>query len=99
MAQIALSANRSNEESWRIERLGGVAAKIAAREFPIVALHDHKGTLFVNWSKRPETSQLLAVMEIWSEESECLANHYLYGQPLCIDLYGDNPFGPPVLDR
>jgi hypothetical protein len=81
-------------EDGRIERLEAVSAELIEKKLPILAIHDHKGTLYVNWSKKPRTSQVVEVMDIWAKHAEYMANHYFNGAPFILDVFGDNPFGP-----
>ena len=55
-----LTANRSDEEPWRIERLREVAKECPPN---VIGLHDHKGTLAVNWSSAPTIADLTAVVQ------------------------------------
>jgi hypothetical protein len=88
---ISISAYNDHEEG-RLDRLDGVRAEIAAKRLPVIALHDHKGTLNVNWSETPRTEQVMEVMAIWRNNSEYLGNHYVRGKKLILDVEGDSPF-------
>lgn len=92
---MKITANRSEEEPGRIARLNDVAAKLKTST-TILALHDHKGWLYVNWAARPSTYDLWSVLKVWSEENEIQSNHYVNGEPLIWDVGGDNPFGGPL---
>ncbi|MGL3104691.1 hypothetical protein [Bradyrhizobium sp. BR 1432] len=59
MAEVKITANRSDEESWRIERLEEVRDIILEKGVKnVLALHDHKGNLYVDWSEQPSTYAL-----------------------------------------
>ena len=88
---IEITANRQEEEPDRIVRLKRVADALAAVT-GIAALHDHKGTLYVNWARQPSTTELRRVLSAWSAENEVHSNHAINGQPLLWDEGGYNPF-------
>jgi hypothetical protein len=52
----------------------------------ILALHDHKGLLSVNWRTCPSTTALTAVVSAWEAESEYDTNHFVRAQPLLCDV-------------
>jgi hypothetical protein len=84
-----LTANRSDEEPWRIERLNEVAKECPPN---VIGLHDHKGTLAVNWSTLPTIADLTAVVQAWSDQSEYSIDHYLNAAPLAVETMGYDPF-------
>jgi hypothetical protein len=95
---IACTATYADDEPWRIERLGEVVQAIdSSRSLcgGIVGLHDHKGTLYVNFNARPATQQVVAVAKIWADLNELHLNVYENGLPLTSDVLGFNPFGGP----
>ncbi|MGN6308606.1 MAG: hypothetical protein ACTHNN_03510 [Xanthobacteraceae bacterium] len=93
---IKLTANCQDEEHERIQRLERVAKAVQEKHLTkIIALHDHKGTLYVNWSSRPSTQEILNIVAIWSDEAEHHSNHAINGMPLLADVLGDNPFSGP----
>lgn len=72
VAGITLSANRQDEERWRLERLGDVARFYRKNidEKNIVHLHDHKGFLTVTWKKMPSTKEMHTIELAWENENE-----------------------------
>ncbi|WP_445488539.1 hypothetical protein [Rhodopseudomonas sp. RCAM05734] len=94
---MKITANRSDEEPGRITRLEQVQDTIAAKKLrtAVLALHDHKGTLYVDWATIPRTEDLSAVLQIWSDQNEVHSNHSVKGQPLIWDVGGYNPFNGP----
>ena len=93
---IKLTANRQDEEHERISRLERVAEAVKEERLTkTIALHDHKGTLYVNWSSRPSTQELLKIVAIWADEGEPHSNHAINGIPFLADVLGDNPFNGP----
>lgn len=88
---ILITAYNDHEEG-RLDRLRLVRRDIMAKDLPIIAIRDHKGTLYVNWQKTPFTAQVMEVMAIWRNNAEYLANHYVNGRELILDVLGDNPF-------
>ncbi|SDG87980.1 hypothetical protein SAMN05216338_1003302 [Bradyrhizobium sp. Rc2d] len=96
MAEVKITANQSDEESWRIERLEEVRDIILEKGVKnILALHDHKGNLYVDWSEQPSTYALATAIKIWSDKGEPHSNHSVRGRPLVWDMGGDNPFCGP----
>ena len=97
MIAPSLSANRADEEPWRIDRLREVRDRLArayCNPTPkLLALHDHKGTLSVNWLTPPRTEELGAVIKAWRAENEILSNHYICGALLIADEDGASPWG------
>ena len=59
----------------------------------ISGLHDHKGTLFVNWTTLPSTTQLITTVDAWAAEGELSTNHFVKSKPLICDVNADWP-GP-----
>jgi hypothetical protein len=57
-------------------------------QLPILSLHDHKGTLSVNWARPPTTLELLHVAKCWHCEKEWNAIHYVEGE---LFLEDDGP--------
>lgn len=94
---IKITANRFEDEPWRLERLERVERKIALSEIrlSVVALHDHKGCLYINFDTRPSTHDITEVSKIWSSEKECNINVYAKAIPVSADVGGINPFGGP----
>jgi hypothetical protein len=93
---MKITANRSDEEPDRITRLEEVRDALSAKGIRAVkALHDHKGTLYVDWSSTPSTEQLVIVIKIWEDLHEPHSNHVVNGRPLVWDVGGTNPFGGP----
>jgi hypothetical protein len=91
---MKITANRSDEEPGRIDRLEEVRDELVAKGVRIVkALHDHKGTLYVDWASMPSTEQLATVIKIWDAQNEPHSNHTVNGKPLVWDVGGTNPFG------
>ena len=63
MKELELTANRSGEEPWRLERLQEVKGWLMCQwkiqpptnkflDFGLLHLHDHKGDLSVAWSRK-----------------------------------------------
>ena len=95
-----ITANRSDEEPERLTRLDRVFAGLRNKiRTDILALHDHKGCMYVNWAKLPSTSDLAAAIAAWGLENEPMSNHAVKGRPLVWDVGGDNPFGGPDFYR
>jgi hypothetical protein len=90
-----LTAYRSDDEPHRIERLE-LLRRILENgpliDGQILALHDHKGCLSVNWAERPSTGELEFVIRAWWTLIESNSNHYVQGVPLVLDYEGSNPF-------
>ena len=55
-------------------------------------MHDHKGTLHVNWTEAPRTEQLVEVVRLWRAQAEHQSSHYVNGKLLIADYESDNPF-------
>ena len=91
-----ISAYNQAEEWWRFERLQDVIANIdhATRKH-VLALHDHKGCLYVNFDQHPFTGDVLAVAMAWASQDQERINFYVQGNPLIWDTSGENPFGGP----
>ena len=73
---VELSANREQEEPWRIKRLENVAvfySKIIS-EINISELYDHKGTLTVYWYKEPTEIEKKTIQLAWDNENELEEN-------------------------
>ncbi len=78
------------EETFRMERLRRVVQHIL-RHNPdaigsVLALHDYKGLLSVNWRTCPSTSALTTVVNAWAAEHEYDTNHFVRSQPLLGDV-------------
>ena len=69
---IILSANREEDEPWRLLRLADVARyyKRYSEKINIIKLHDHKGYLTVIWSKEPTTLERHTIESAWENENE-----------------------------
>jgi hypothetical protein len=77
------------DETFRMERLRRVVQHIL-RHNPdamgsILAMHDYKGLLSVNWRAYPSTSALTAVASAWGAEHEYDVNNFFLSQPLLGD--------------
>ncbi len=69
--EILLTANRSDEEPFRIERLKKAAQIHNLSQYfdgndNITALHDHKGQLTVTWGQTPTDIDKKMIGSIWS---------------------------------
>ena len=78
-------------EPFRLERLSRVVGHIMRGNHPgilgwILALHNHKGLLSVNWRTRPMPSAIAAVADAWAKEHEHISNHYVRSRPLLGDI-------------
>jgi hypothetical protein len=87
-SMITLLHHRKDEPS-RMRRMRRVVSHVLHHSPGtlafILALHDHKGTLSVNWRTRPSPSALVAVVSAWKAESEYSTNHFVCSQPLLGD--------------
>jgi hypothetical protein len=92
---IKITANRQGEEPHRLDRLKEVAAAVenATHFSKVIALHDHKGSLYVNFDQQPSMSDVLAVAKAWEQQNEHEMNVYVRNEPLIWDVGGMNPFG------
>ena len=72
--EIALSANNSETEAWRIARLERVIGYICAASEQsrndtllarIAKLHDHKGVLTVTWRGAPSDAEKGIISKAW----------------------------------
>jgi hypothetical protein len=96
MAEVKITANQSDEEGWRIERLEEIRDLMLEKGLKnVLALHDHKGNLFIDWSEMPSTDNLVTATKIWTDKGEPHSNHSVRGRPLIWDMGGYNPFGGP----
>jgi hypothetical protein len=87
---MKLTAYRADDdEPWRIERLREVAVRCPRK---VIALHDHKGTLSVNWLTPPSIEELTEVIQAWSFHYEYCLEHYVIGFPLSAEVSGPCPF-------
>src|SRR6516164_6897626 len=78
-------------EPFRLDRLSRVVNHILRGDQPsalvqILALHDHKGLLSINWRARPLPSDIAAVTAAWAGESEYITNHFVRSRPLKGDV-------------
>jgi hypothetical protein len=90
---IELTANGGEiERQWRLERLQAVANQCADKGLPISQLHDHKGSLCVNWTCVPRVEQLVAVVLFWNRQAEYQSLHFANGKLLLADHESYNPF-------
>jgi hypothetical protein len=64
------------------ERLERIAAQCSPK---VIALHNHKGFLSVNWLMTPTTAELAAVVKAWTAEFEVWSSHFVCGVPLIVD--------------
>jgi hypothetical protein len=87
MSDIRLTAN--DDEPWRIDRLRKVARGCPRS---VLALHDHKGTLFVNWSAPPKLRELTEVVQAWAAQNEVNIEHYVCGAEYDVESQFDNPY-------
>ena len=73
---IEITANREDEEPWRIERLNYVAKYVYKNfgEIEISGLHDHKGYLTVTWKKHPSNIEKMYLEEAWEAQNELADN-------------------------
>jgi hypothetical protein len=88
---ISISAY-NDHETGRLERLGKVRQAIEAKSLPVIAIHDHKGTLYVNWRETPTTTQVVETVRMWADNAEYQVNHYVIGRELVLDVESHNPF-------
>jgi hypothetical protein len=93
---MKLSAYRQDTETDRMDRLGRVQRRLERGRkddpLPIDALHDRKGTLYVNWRETPLSSEIVTVARAWKKEGEWSTNHYVLGTPLLEDVLGGGPW-------
>jgi hypothetical protein len=86
---VILSAYRADTEPSRIDRLRSLCDRLARAYCDptpkLLGLHDHKGTLSVNWLMPPRTEELGEVIKAWEAENELLSNHYICGALLIAD--------------
>lgn len=70
--EIMLSANRGDEEPWRLERLENVLKFIRNNcgTIKIENLHDHKGQLTVSWLQEPTAFEKHITKLAWETENE-----------------------------
>lgn len=73
---IELSANREDEEPWRIKRLENVADFYSKTisNINISELYDHKGTLTVYWYQEPLEIEKKTIQLAWENENESEEN-------------------------
>jgi hypothetical protein len=85
---VRLTAYRADDdEPWRIERLREVAVRCPKK---VIGLHDHQGTLSVNWLTPPSIEDLTKVIQAWSFQYEYRLEHYVIGFALS-DVSGPCP--------
>jgi hypothetical protein len=100
MMHPAITAYRQVSESYRLERLQELLGHFIEvyraegnADMPILALHDHKGCLFVNWSRTPTNTEVGIITNLWLDgfnEYDC--NHYVKGRLIVCDAPSYNPF-------
>jgi hypothetical protein len=95
---MKLTAIDSAGKHSRMARLKRLQRKLETNKVApsISAIHDHKGTLCVNWTCRPAPSDLVVVTDLWAREGEHASNHYVNDVQLVGDVGGMNPFGVQV---
>ena len=76
---IVITASKSDTEPHRIKRLEKVVEIYNLSEYfggndDIVALHDHKGTLTVTWSRNPSETDKQMAENIWELMNELGSN-------------------------
>ena len=73
---IEITANREDEEPWRIERLNDVAKYVykSLGELEFSGLHDHKGNLTVTWKKHPTNTEKEHFETAWEAQNELAEN-------------------------
>jgi hypothetical protein len=86
---IRLTAYREADEPARIKRLREVAADCPAS---VLALHDHKGTLAVNWLAPPSLREVTAVVQAWAAQDETGVDHFVCGMPYDVQAFARSPF-------
>jgi hypothetical protein len=86
---MKITAKLGDEEPWRIERLSEVAKQCPPN---VVGLHDHEGTLSVNWSSLPTIADLTLVVQAWCYQNEISLYHFLNEEPLDVETMRYNPF-------
>lgn len=77
---IVITANRSDEEPWRLERLVRTLKIVLEQGLTgtdINNLHDHKGLLTVIWEIPPTPKQRKCVVDAWATEEEENVQHCL----------------------
>jgi hypothetical protein len=74
------------------ERLAVVAKRCPAK---VIALHDHKGTLSVNWLSTPTIGELTEVIQAWFLQNEIWLEHYVCGVPLWAPSYTESNYPNP----
>ncbi|HLP53980.1 MAG TPA: PIN-like domain-containing protein [Fluviicola sp.] len=73
---VELSANRGDEEPWRVERLKRVLKSYSDKNEIVNfdELHDHKGSLTVHWIKQPTVNERNDIEQAWEKENELSEN-------------------------
>jgi hypothetical protein len=76
---VELSANKQQEEPWRIKRLENVIMFYSKTisEINISELYDHKGTLTVYWFKEPTKIEKNTIKLAWENELEYNLEHVI----------------------
>lgn len=76
VAGILISANREDEEPWRLERLRKVVnfIKKNSEVINLKELHDHKGMLTVKWTEEPNEADKSLLSLAWYQEKELWEN-------------------------
>jgi hypothetical protein len=69
---IELSANREDDEPWRLKRLEDVAKfyNNVISDLNLSELYDHKGMLSVYWHKHPSEIEKATIESAWENENE-----------------------------
>jgi hypothetical protein len=80
--KIAITAHRSDEEPWRLDRLHEVAKDCPTN---VIGLRDDEGILSVNWATLPTIGDISAVVRAWCWQSEHLIDHYLKNEAIHHD--------------
>ena len=77
--QIALSAYE--DTPWRLVRLAKVLAGCPEETVRLLhGLHDHKGTLEIDWKSPPELLHCRALIDLWATQCEYCWQHLVNGR-------------------
>jgi len=76
---IELSANREDDEAWRLKRLENVAKFFnnAISDLNLSKLYDHKGTLSVYWHRHPTEIEKETIESAWENELSDNVEHLI----------------------
>jgi len=88
-SRIKISAYREPDGD---ERLAEVAKRCPAK---VIALHDHKGMLSVNWLTTPTIGELTEVVQAWANHYEYCLEHYVCGVPLSAPSHTEGNYPNP----